>query len=182
MITPPPLPRRGEPLYIFAYGSLMWNPEFPHRAQHVTRLEGWHRRFCIKSTMYRGTPEQPGLVLGLDEGGHCTGVVFEVGPDDANLTLQYLWGREMHTGIYEPRWLPMRAGGQIVKACAFTVRRDHPNYVDERDLAALARIIREARGQRGHNLEYLKNTVAELQQRGLEDAELRELLALADNP
>lgn len=178
LIPPPPLPSRDKPLWVFGYGSLLWNPGFPFVAHHKARLPGWARRFCIYSTHYRGTPEQPGLVLGLDQGDYCDGLLFHVAPQDANVALQYLWNREMMSGIYEPRWVPLQGPEGLVEACTFVVRRQHHFFADLSH-EEQARIIATAHGKRGSNLEYLEKTVEKLLELDLPDPHLSGLLGLA---
>ena len=98
----------GSDLWLFGYGSLMWNPGFPHRVAEPALLHGWHRSFCIYSHRYRGTPERPGLVLGLDRGGSCRGMAFRVGAAHAAEALHYLWEREMVGGVYHMREVSVR--------------------------------------------------------------------------
>ena len=166
------------PLWVFGYGSLMWNPEFPHTDRRMALLHGYHRRFCVYSHRYRGTPEKPGLVLGLDHGGSCHGVAFEVAPRDATEVLAYLWGREMVTGVYRPRLLPLDlADGRRVKACCFVADRRHRQYCGGLDADRTLTMILNAEGARGPNAEYLLNTVDHLDALGIEDAPLHALAA-----
>ena len=97
-------------IWIFAYGSLMWNPGFAHAERQPALLHGWHRSFCVYSHRYRGTPDRPGLVLGLDRGGSCRGVAYRVAQEKARDTLAYLWDREMVLGVYRPRLVYPRCG------------------------------------------------------------------------
>ena len=171
-------------LWVFGYGSLMWDPGFPYAEKRLALLRGYHRRFCIYSHRHRGTPERPGLVFGLDHGGACRGLAFRVAAADVPAALSYLWGREMSGAVYRPRLLPVRTeGGTVVPACAFVVDRDHPQYCRGLDLEASAALIRQGVGGRGRNLDYLANTVEHLDQLGITDHGLRELLRVvrADN-
>ncbi|HYG85709.1 MAG TPA: gamma-glutamylcyclotransferase [Azospirillum sp.] len=166
-------------LWVFAYGSLMWNPGFPSIEHGMAVLHGYHRRFCIASHRYRGTPEKPGLVLGLDRGGSCRGMAFRVAAEHIPETLDYLWEREMVNRTYRPRLLPVRLadGRAVVDACTFVVDREHSQYCPCLDDAEMVERIACCAGERGSNLEYLTNTVEHLEQLGIHDARLSALMA-----
>ncbi|PWC86574.1 gamma-glutamyl cyclotransferase [Azospirillum sp. TSH100] len=175
----------GADLWVFGYGSLMWNPGFTFVERHAATLPGYHRSFCVSSLRYRGTPERPGLVLGLDRGGSCRGIVFRVAAADVPAALDYLWEREMDSRVYLPRMLRVRlrdgrsaAGLESVNACCFVVDRGHPQYCRGLDESALIRRLAGCRGQRGPNIEYLANTVEHLEELGIRDGSLARLLAL----
>jgi cation transport protein ChaC len=175
-------------LWIFGYGSLMWNPGFPHCEKEPALLRGWHRSFCVYSHRYRGTPEKPGLVLGLDRGGSCRGMAFRVAVPDIQTAMEYLWEREMTGGVYELREATLQLDRRTVKGRAFVVRRAHRNYAGRLSLDETARLILQGIGARGHCREYLGNTVRHLEQLGLVDGPLHRLelvikeLARADPP
>jgi cation transport protein ChaC len=168
-------------LYVFGYGSLIWKPGFPYAGMHPALLRGWHRRFCLWSRLYRGTPEAPGLVLGLDRGGACRGVAFQVPGTAAEAVLAYLQEREMPTAeaVYERRLLPVRLldSGREVRAVAFVANRRHPSYCRPCPQTAAAAIARGV-GQAGPNRDYLLNTVAHLRAMGVRDAGLDRVAAL----
>ena len=171
----------GEPLWVFAYGSLMWNPGFVFEERVPARLHGYHRRFCVYSHRYRGTPEMPGLVLGLDRGGSCRGLALRVAPEHVSQTLAYLWHREMISGVYRPTLLTIRLlacadGGPRVAACTFVADRGHRQYCGELDIERRVSLICQGRGSGGANWEYLANTVAHLEELGIHDAALSRLL------
>jgi glutathione-specific gamma-glutamylcyclotransferase len=170
----------GEALWVFGYGSLMWNPGFPHLESRPALLRGYHRRFCVYSHRYRGTPERPGLVLGLDRGGSCRGIAFRVARADEAAVLDYLWDREMINGVYRPRLLPLRTPGGEVRACAFVAERGHVQYCGDLGLERVVDCIRQGCGERGPNLEYLANTVRHLRDLGIRDGSLERLLAAVD--
>lgn len=170
----------GAELWVFGYGSLMWNPGFPHLERQPAVLKGYHRHFCVTSYRYRGTPDNPGLVLGLDRGGACRGIAFRVAAAEVPCTLDYLWEREMSTRVYRPKLLPVRLPcGRSVTACAFVVDRAHGQYCGDLDEGAAARRIAGCCGDRGPNLEYLVNTVEHLEALGIRDARLIRLLDAA---
>ncbi|HET8727347.1 MAG TPA: gamma-glutamylcyclotransferase [Alphaproteobacteria bacterium] len=165
----------GEGMWVFAYGSLMWNPGFPHLERQQVLLRGYHRRFCVYSHRYRGTPERPGLVLGLDRGGSCRGIAFRVAPPHVDATLAYLWEREMVTGVYRPTLLTVRSPRGAVKACSFVVDRRHRQYCGQLALERTVDLIAQGVGQNGPNWEYLVNTVEHLEEIGVRDRALRRL-------
>jgi len=163
------------PLWVFGYGSLMWNPEFPWTRREVARLEGYHRSFCMNSIHHRGTEERPGLVLALDEtrGGACEGLAFEVVRDAADETLAALRERELISSAYVECWLPvMLQTGERVDALAYVIEKSHVQYRGGLPLEEQARIIARALGGRGPNTEYLYNTVAHLAGLGIVDEDL----------
>src|SRR5205814_995111 len=119
---------KGVGWWVFAYGSLLWNPLFPVAEARAATIHGLHRRFCLRSLASRGTPDQPGLVLALEPGGACHGVVYRLPSPLALDELHLLWRREMVVGAYRPRWVQARAGDRRVVALTFVVRRDHVQY------------------------------------------------------
>ncbi|MGQ9369919.1 gamma-glutamylcyclotransferase [Azospirillum sp. ST 5-10] len=170
----------GRDLWVFGYGSLMWNPGFPYEEQKLAVLRGYHRRFCLASHRYRGTPERPGLVLGLDRGGCCRGMAFRVAAERVPAVLDYLWDREMFTRAYQPKLLPVRLGcGGTATACTFVVDRGHQQYRGGLAVETAAAIIAGSAGERGANIDYLANTVEHLERLGIHDARLTAVLAAA---
>lgn len=177
----PPCDADGH-LYVFAYGSLIWKPGFAHGGAHPALLRGFHRRFCLWSRRYRGTPATPGLVLGLDRGGACRGVAFRVPQRDAVPVLAYLDARETPPGedVYERRLLPvwlLDQPGRRVRAIAYVANRSHPSYCRPCPDTAAAAIARGV-GEAGPNREYLLNTVTHLGAMGVRDAGLDRIAAL----
>ncbi len=166
---------RRQPIWVFAYGSLMWNPGIAHDAAEPAVLHGWHRSFCVYSHRYRGTPERPGLVLGLDRGGACRGMALRIPAAAAGAAMSYLWEREMVGGVYDFRPIRVRSANGIVDAHAFTVRRHHPGYAGRLSTEETARLILQGIGGRGHCREYLANTVRQLECLGLIDGPLHKL-------
>lgn len=167
------------PLWVFGYGSLIWNPIFNHVERRVAKLNGFHRRFCIWSKAYRGTPQQPGLVLGLDAGGACRGVAYRLDATDARRELLLLWRREMLSNAYDPRWMRVSTAfgteGEDVHALAFVVNRNNPGYAGKMSIEKIVSVMAAARGQAGTPAEYLFETVKGLQAHGVRDAYLLEL-------
>ena len=120
----------SDDLWVFGYGSLMWRPGFDYVERLAVRLNGYHRDFCVWSHRYRGTPERPGLVLGLDRGGSCRGIAYRIAPENREAVLAYLHEREMITGVYDPRYLPIidPLSGRRAVAQSYVVDRTHPQY------------------------------------------------------
>ena len=167
----------GAELRVFGYGSLMWRPDFPYIDIVPAALHGYHRAFCIHSTHYRGTRENPGLVLGLDRGGMCHGRMFRVKPEHAKEVADALHAREMVTGVYEPRWLKVRLeNGRIAIALAYVADRQHPQYAGKLEVAEIARRIKRAIGKTGSNVDYLRNTVVHLEEMGIHEGVLHRVL------
>ena len=165
--------------WVFGYGSLIWNPTVHYLERRTARVEGWHRRFCLSTPVGRGTPDNPGLLLGMDEGGSCTGAAFRIDTDILTDELALLWRREMLTGSYVPRWLPMHAldGGVFCHGLTFTINRQASNYAGDLEPADIVRRIATARGEIGSSRDYLFQTRDGLRLLGIEDPEVE---ALAD--
>lgn len=170
----------AEGIWVFAYGSLIWRPDFQPAESRMARLAGWHRAMCILSTVYRGTPSRPGLVLGLDRGGSCRGRALRVGGAEWPTIKAMLDARELVTGVYRPRFLPVRLDdGRRVAAYAFVCDRAHSQYWrGGRDEAV--RLIRQGRGSGGRARDYLASTVEHLAALGIADRSLRTLLSHVD--
>jgi len=166
----------GSDLWVFGYGSLMWNPEFPYAERRQALLRGYHRRFCVYSHRYRGTPDRPGLVLGLDRGGSCRGIAFRVEPPHVEATIDLLWDREMVSGVYEPKIIKVATDAGRIPACTFVADRAHQQYCGELGPTDVVRFIRQGVGERGPNLDYLANTVGHLRELGIVDQGLERLL------
>ncbi len=162
-------------MWVFGYGSLLWNPGFPVADRVLARLADYHRSFCMRSIHHRGTPEQPGLVLALDElpGAACTGLALLVERGAEEATLSYLRERELVSSAYlEKRLMLDLVDGQRVEAVAYVIDAAHEQYCGDMPLEEQAQIIARAVGGRGPNTEYLHNTVAQLRQLGIEDGDL----------
>lgn len=162
-------------MWVFGYGSLIWNPEFPVAEQVIARAHGWHRSFCMRSIHHRGTVDSPGLVLALDAdpAAHCDGVAFRVAPGAEEATLLALRERELISSAYlEHRLELCVADGRDLTALVFVIDRDHDQYCGGLALEEQARIIARAHGGRGPNREYLFATAAHLAELGIADADL----------
>jgi glutathione-specific gamma-glutamylcyclotransferase len=162
-------------LWIFAYGSLMWDPGFAYAEAQPALLRGYHRSFCVYSPRHRGTPERPGIVLGLDRGGACKGIAYRVPAADVAAALHYLWDREMARGTYRLKEVPVDIPAGKVKARAFAVDRKQVGYAGRLSPEAIARLILQGIGGRGSCRQYLENTVCELRKLGLVDGPLHRL-------
>jgi glutathione-specific gamma-glutamylcyclotransferase len=170
-----PLLPRGD-LWVFGYGSLMWSPDFRFAERRAARLHGYHRSLCIYSHRHRGTPERPGLVMGLCSGGSCWGVAFRVVERRAESTLAMLWHREMVNRVYEPRLVNVRIGRRAVRALAFVADTRHDQFAGRLSAAQTARMVAQGCGMRGQNVDYLANTVAHMDELGLPEGHLHEVL------
>ena len=166
-----------EARWVFGYGSLMWRPGFVFDEEHPARLHGAHRSLCIYSHVHRGTPERPGLVLGLDRGGSCRGIAFRVAPQHWDETLAYLRKREQVTAVYVEATRPvvLLGSGRVVPAVCYLVDRRHPQYAGALPLEAQFELVRQSRGRSGDNADYVLATVEHLAELGVDDPALRTL-------
>lgn len=159
--------------WVFGYGSLMWRPGFSYVRRESALLYGAHRSLCVYSHVHRGTPERPGLVLGLDRGGTCKGIAFAVKPENRQVTLDYLREREQVTMVYKEVNRTVRlANGESVQAVSYMVDRDHRQYAGKLDLDEQLSFVRSAHGQSGPNVDYVINTQAHLAETGAGDPAL----------
>ena len=165
-------------LWLFAYGSLMWRPASEHQEVRPARLHGWHRRFCVWTVRARGSLDHPGLGLGLDRGGSCRGLALRLDRGQGREALEPVWRREMLTGIYTPRWVRLHTAQGAVRAIAFVVRRDHPQYAGRLAPETAASYIATAVGENGRCFDYLESTVQRLRDLGARDRGLERLLDL----
>lgn len=165
-------------VWVFAYGSLIWNPLFPVAEKRVARIYGFHRSFCLWSRVGRGTRDNPGLVLGLDQGGACTGLALRIDAAHAYEELLLLWRREMVTGAYSPTWVRARTSAGAVDAIAFVINRRSHAYAGRLPEQDVAQNIRTASGMIGPCSEYLAKTAAGLSSHGIRDASLERLAQL----
>lgn len=163
-------------LWVFGYGSLMWRPDFPYLDVKPAVLDGYHRSFCIYSRYWRGTPERPGLVLGLTPGGLCRGLVYRVAAAERAAVVSYLNERELGRYAYIARTLPVVIDDEQVDAYTFVADEAHQHYAGDLALAEAAHIIMEAQGLAGLNRDYLINTIRELEANGFVEPALHALL------
>jgi glutathione-specific gamma-glutamylcyclotransferase len=165
----------GGDLWVFGYGSLMWRPGFPYIERIEARLIGAHRALCVYSFVHRGTPERPGLVLGLDRGGACRGIAFRVAAADRAATVAYLRAREQVTAVYREAvrriWLE-HTPQEAVPALCYVVDRAHPQYAGRLSLEQQLHHVRQGHGQSGANRDYVIATVAAMEALGLRESEL----------
>jgi cation transport protein ChaC len=167
--------RIDEDLWVFAYGSLMWRPDFPYVERVEARLTGAHRSLCVFSFVHRGTPERPGLVLGLDQGGACRGIAYRVQAAERANTISYLRRREQVTSVYRevtrPIWLKSQPQ-QRVPALCYMVDRGHPQYAGRLSLSQQLHHVRQGHGLSGTNRDYVIATVAALEKLGYRETQL----------
>ncbi len=165
-------------LWIFGYGSLIWRPGFPYRASYAARLHGYHRSLCVYSHVHRGTPERPGLVMGLDRGGSCRGIAYHVDDAHHDEVLRYLREREQATMVYLERLQPVhlldRGEGlpHSVTAVTYCVDRTHIQYAGSLSREDQLALVEGAVGQSGENPEYVIETAAALERLGVHDPTL----------
>jgi cation transport protein ChaC len=191
--------KQGGEVWVFAYGSLMWDPGFAYLETAPALLKGYHRAFCIYSFVYRGTEARPGLVLGLDRGGACKGMAFRIAAAEGAGVLDYLDAREKVTDVYVRRAVPitvggaaisaggrpvsaggrpLSAGGRKVTAHTYVADRGHHQYAGKQTLRQAARLIAQGTGVGGSNRDYLESTVNHLDELGITDGPLHQLHAL----
>jgi cation transport protein ChaC len=167
-------PSHGD-LWVFGYGSLMWRPGFTYLERVEAKLIGAHRSLCVFSFVHRGTPERPGLVLGLDRGGACRGIAFRVAADQRPGTVAYLRAREQVTMVYRETvrqvWLRTHPE-RLVPALCYMVNRGHPQYAGRLDLDQQLHHVRLGYGHSGANRDYVIEAVAALEQLGIREGEL----------
>lgn len=160
-------------LWIFGYGSLIWRPEFDYIESRPARVHGYHRALCLWSRVNRGTPEQPGLVFGLDKGGSCQGKVFRIEATQAPQILLALWRREMPSASYIPRWLNCHTAQGTVQGLVFTMDRRLDGYVPGLPIDEIIPIVRRSHGRYGACSDYVLQTAEALERVGILDRKLR---------
>ena len=165
-------------VWVFAYGSLMWDPGFAYLETCPALLRGYHRAFCIYSFVYRGTEARPGLVLGLDRGGACKGMAFRIAAAKGAGVLDTLDAREKVTDVYVRRAVPIAVGGMKVTAHTYVADRGHHQYAGKQTLKDAAALIAQGTGVGGSNRDYLESTVKNLDALGITDGPLHRLHAL----
>jgi cation transport protein ChaC len=162
-------------VWVFAFGSLIWNPAFEFAERRVARVHGWHRQFCLWVRAGRGSPERPGLMLSLESGGSCAGVVYRLAPGTERSELDVLWRREMIVRSYRPVWVAARTPEGTVPAIAFATNRAHDRYAPGLDADTVAGHLADACGPLGRGCDYLFDTVAHLRELGIRDRALEAL-------
>lgn len=177
---------RQRDLWIFGYGSLMWSPGFRASETSTALVRGYHRALCILSHRYRGTPDKPGLVMGLCRGGSCWGMAFRVPAARARRVLIALWKREMLNRVYKPTLIPVmvepgrqKGRARRVRALAFVADTSHRQFVRELDLHGRARLVAQGVGQRGRCVDYIRNTLEHMLELGVNDPHLARILDAA---
>ena len=168
--------KQGDDLWVFGYASLIWRPEFEFIERRAAKVHGWHRALRMWSTIYRGTPECPGLVFGLLSGGSCQGVVFRIPAREAELAFKDLWQREMPGDVYDPRWLRCNTSQGPVQALAFTLPRSNPSFCGHLSPAQYKQIFNQSCGRYGTTLDYAQRTYDSLLAEGIHDHVLGKLL------
>ena len=166
-----------EDVWLFAYGSLMWNPMIHWAEKGPALLRGYHRRFCLRTNIGRGTTECPGLTLALEPGGACHGIAYRIARAEAPDELELVWRREMLTGAYKPRWVSLTMAGGPLCAIAFVANRNHYRYAGRLSDEQVANILAKAKGPLGSCAAYLFNSVFHLEELGVHDRRLWRLRA-----
>ena len=163
----------GEDIYIFAYGSLLWNPTVDYEEECLAKIYGFHRSFCMKTNLGRGSFKKPGLMLGLDRGGSCRGSALKLKKTEAIKNIDILFRREMVTGAYKPKLLKtILEDGRKVMSLAFTVDKKHKNYFQNKAIRTKATMISNAHGFLGTCEEYFSNTLQSLSELNIVDSEM----------
>lgn len=168
----------GKNIWIFAYGSLMWNPSFEYLNKCKAELRGMRRSLCITSIHHRGTPEKPGLVLGLDTGGKCTGIAYEVEAHLATDTIKYLRAREQVTRVYREITRPITlldGSKRQVRSVIYAVDRNHPQYAGDLSFDTQIRMISTGIGKSGNNIDYVMSTAQHLMDAEILDRDMYRL-------
>lgn len=165
----------GEDVWVYGYGSLIWNPAFHFIERRVAKLHGFHRRFVFWSTSGRGSPDRPGMMLALEPGGCCSGVAYRIAPDAVDTELKSIFMRELMTGSYKPRWVRLETDRGPARALTFTANRNHISYAGRVPLDQVAAHMAHAEGGLGTCREYLFNTTEHLRELGIIDTGLEAL-------
>lgn len=177
-MAPPTPPEYLAMQWAFAYGSLIWNPEFEFDERHKVRIDGYHRAFCINSHTYRGTPDDPGVVLGLDAGGSCEGIVYRVRSSQEAAIMDRIYQREMVSEVYCPHVADITLpDGRQIQALTFVACQDDPHGYLPGPRTEVLRRLRECTGCKGPNRDYALNTQKALHEWGIRDEALDALIA-----
>ena len=168
-------------VWLFTYGSLMWNPAFEPAESRVGTLDGYRRALNVWTAHARGTPTNPGLALGLAAGMECRGVLYRLAPNRQAEDLATIWEREMYTGIYQPKWFPVRCeDNDTIPAICFVTDANHPQFAEPTTIEEAARLIARATGKFGSCRDYLAETLNALRQFDIEEPALTEILDRVD--
>ncbi len=160
-------------MWVFGYGSLIWNPALYFTEKKRGTVHGYHRRFCLWSTIGRGSPSRPGLMLGLERGGSCKGIFYKIDRREIRTELDIVFRRELITAAYRPTWVSARVLGKSpFKAIAFVINRDHNRYAGMLDDETVIQTIADAKGTLGSCSDYLYETVLQLENLGMPDRRL----------
>lgn len=162
-------------LWVFGYGSLLWNPAFHFEISERAKLFGYHRKFCLSLSMGRGSPEFPGVMLALDSGGSCNGRAFYINKKDVDSETKILWMREMLSGAYKARWCKIKTKDGFQKALTFVINRQHRRYTRNLDLEKTIELLGTGKGYLGSCREYLENTIDHLEEIDVKDHYLHSL-------
>ena len=168
----------GPDIWIFGYGSLIWNPLIDYKEKQFGHVYGYHKRFCLWTRLGRGSPEDPGLVLALDKGGSVRGVVFRIAAKQAAREMDILWRREMINNSYLPKWVNVHTNSGVRTALSFVIRRDSPGFAKRMSDEATAEIIARATGFLGPCCQYLFETSEALARAGIQDEKLNQLVCM----
>ena len=171
----------GQDRWVFGYGSLMWRPGFAYQERRPAVLNGLHRAFCIYSVHHRGTPEAPGLVLGLADGGEVQGMAYRIGDEDWEAVYAYLLEREQPTETYIESMAQVALDdGREVETLVFLSDKTHPQWAGELSLDRQAGLIARSTGLSGRNVDYLSDLVAHLREAAIVDSTMEALLEKAN--
>ena len=168
-------PRRDR-IWVFGFGSLIWNPAFHFAERRTALVHGFHRQFCLWSKAGRGSPQKPGLMLALEPGGSCHGVAYRIAPEQVETELDVVWRREMMTGAYRSVWVNAHTPGGIEHAIAFAANHAHERYVRGLDTDETARLLATGSGPLGTCCDYLFDTVTHLDALGIRDRRMEALV------
>tara|TARA_Y100001970_G_scaffold286588_1_gene409099 strand:- start:3716 stop:4384 length:669 start_codon:yes stop_codon:yes gene_type:complete len=168
-------------VWVFGYGSLMWNPDFDVKEKISGEVKGYQRSLCLKSMLYRGSPDYYGLVFGLDYGDSCQGMCFRIAPENLKKELLKLWEREMFAENYIPTWIKVKTKESNISALTFLINNKHENYVPNLGIEDIAQRVTKAKGKCGSCIDYVMNTIKHLHQSGLRDKYLEKLIKYIDS-
>ena len=169
-------------VWVFGYGSLMWNPDIKLAEKRTGTVTGYHRSLCLKSLVYRGTPDYHGLVFGLDKGDSCQGMAYRIAEENILSEMNKIWEREMFAGTYIPTWVNVNTNQGAISAVTFVINNKHEHYIPDLELEEIAERVVKAEGTCGSCQDYVKNTVKSLHLLGLRDPALEQLLTFIEYP